>query len=106
VVANKFLEKNLDALTEELTNLTRETAATMGWSKDVIDKVSVSWDENGIDEEFPESIASQVDDFEYGSANNTLMPALRVSQNNSQDLVEKYVAKAIEESFMNSEAFK
>jgi hypothetical protein len=106
VAIDKYLESNLDALTEELTKLTRETALTMGWDKDVVNKVTVAWDSNGIAEEYPEQIAPRIDDLEYGSTNSVLLPALRVSQNNSQDLVEKYLAKAIEESFMNSEAFR
>ena len=106
MATDKYLEDNLNALTEELTKLTRETALTMGWDKDVVDKVTVSWDENGIAEEYPEQLSSKIDDLEYGSTNSVLLPAFRVSENNSQDLVEKYIAKAFDESFMNSEAFK
>ena len=106
MATDKYLESNLNALTEELTKLTKDTALLMGWDKDVVDKVTVSWDEHGIAEEFPENLASKIDDFEHGSTSNLLMPAFRVSENNAQDLVEKYITKAIEESFMNSEAFK
>lgn len=106
MAADKYLDKNLNALTEELTKLTRDTALLMGWDKSVVDKVSVSWDENGLAEDYPEDVALKVDDFEHGSANNVLMPALRVSANNAQDLIEHYLNKAFEESFMNSEAFR
>ena len=108
MATNKFLEKNLNALTEELTTLTKETALTMGWDKKVVDSLTVSWDNNGIEPEYPDALETEVDSFEFGSANNTLMPALRVSENNeeAQNLVEKYIGNAFNDIMMNSEMWR
>ena len=58
-------------LIPQLESALATMADASGWPDDVITQLTVSYDDGKLNITYPESIAKQVDDLQYGDANGT-----------------------------------
>lgn len=64
-------------MTEAYAAKLREHAEKAGWPKDIINKLSMTYDQKHHQIVYPEELESQIKDLEYGTLESSPMPALR-----------------------------
>jgi hypothetical protein len=89
-----------------LTAQLKSMASASMWPQEVIDALYVDYQDGGLLVEYPDSIASQVDDLEYGSTTTLPNAVVRPFILRSGDIIKKVVgAQAIDEILTLEDVF-
>jgi hypothetical protein len=79
-------------LIPQLESLLAVAADAAGWPDDVIAQLSVSYDDGKLALVYPESIAQQVDDLEYGAEGQPPRALIRNFTRRSDEAIRKVLA--------------
>jgi len=79
-------------LIPQLEALLAISADAMGWPDDVIAQLAVSYEDGKLTLTYPEAIAKQVDDLEYGSEGNPPRALIRNFSRRAENSIQKSLA--------------
>ena len=79
-------------LIPQLESLLAVAADAAGWPDDVIAQLSISYDDGKLTLTYPESIAKQVDDLEYGANGNPPRSLIGNFTRRSEEAIRKVLA--------------
>ena len=102
----KHEEEVFNKLTQELTGEFRTHARKYGWKPDLVNQISVVWDENGFGFDYPSSIEAEVDDAEHGEVGGSPARAMLTFKNEVMPRIVEGVASAYVDTILDSDAFE
>jgi len=79
-------------LIPQLESLLATTADAMGWPDDIISRLTISYDDGKLALTYPEEIAKQVDDLEYGAEGNAPRALIRNFTRRAENAIQKSLA--------------
>jgi len=88
-------QKVIPDLTEQL----QDSATTAGWPEEVINSLSIRFDGENLRVHYPEKLANQIEDLEYGKIFGLPNPAIRPFISRSKNYIESVTAEAFLDDF-------
>jgi hypothetical protein len=88
-------QRAIPDLTEQLQN----SATTAGWPEEIVDSLSIRFDGENLRVHYPEKLANQIEDLEYGKIFGLPNPAIRPFISRSKAYIESVTAEAFLEDF-------
>lgn len=79
-------------LIPQLESLLAISADDMGWPDSVISQLTISYDDGKLTLTYPEDIAKQVDDLEYGAEENPPRALIRNFTRRAENAIQKSLA--------------
>lgn len=79
-------------LIPQLESLLAISADAMGWPDDVIARLTISYDDGKLVLTYPDDIAKQVDDLEYGAEGNPPRALIRNFTRRAENAIQKSLA--------------
>jgi len=83
----------------DLTEQLQSSATTAGWPEEIVYSLSIRFDGENLRVHYPEKLASQIEDLEYGKIFGLPNPAIRPFISRSKAYIENVTAEAFLNDF-------